>query len=59
MKELGYGKNWLLLLNRLIWIIARKKTKKQNSITYNCHRNGIAKMFTEQTEVCGGVGWLS
>lgn len=55
-KHLEYGKNWLFIPNRLIWIIANKNVF---STTYSYHRNAVAGTSTERIGVCETVGSLS
>lgn len=53
-KHLGYGKNLLLLLNRVVLIITRKNV---SSVTYNNHRNRISRTFTEGEYMEWLLGW--
>ena len=55
-KHLEYGKNWLFIPNRLIWIIANKNVF---STTYSYHRNAVAGTSTERIGVRETVGSLS
>ena len=53
-KHLGYGKNLLLLLNRVVLIIARKNI---SSVTYSDHRNRTARTFAEGEYVERLLNW--